>query len=331
MQARPNSRTFIPLLATIVLVALSVCAVSDDTAKLSISCDKSVYKAGDYVAVEVHLKTDSSMHANVSLEVDYPNGSALMVLVGSTDNNSIAALPFRLPVGSPYGIYNITATCEMNNTSLFAQASFRIAKPGPGPIPDPAPSPIIPIAGAMAIGLIAIGLAVGATEVGKYGFIILFAPLFTRLNRDEALDHKVRHQILGYLEENPGQHYNAMKKALNITNGGMVYHLLVLEREGFIRSQRDGMMKRFYPASVKAPERHQRTPEELVLEIIETVGKRPGITQKELVERLVISDEVIGYHLRKLVRETKIISWKKGKTRIYYPVKNNSQGFGPNQ
>jgi predicted transcriptional regulator len=40
---------------------------------------------------------------------------------------------------------------------------------------------------------------------------------------------------------------------------------------------------------------------------------------RELVDSLVVSYEVVGYHLRKLVRETKIISWKKGKTRVYYP------------
>ena len=141
------------------------------------------------------------------------------------------------------------------------------------------------------------------------------------MNKDEALDNRMRYQIMGYLTENPGQHYNALKKALKLKNGGMVYHLLVLEREGFIKSQRDGIMKRFYPATVKAPETRMRTPEELQQEILRAIDKHPGITQRELVDRLVVSDEVVGYHLRKLVRELKIISWKKGKTRVYYPTK----------
>jgi hypothetical protein len=43
------------------------------------------------------------------------------------------------------------------------------------------------------------------------------------------------------------------------------------------------------------------------------------MTQKELVDRLVISDNVVGNHLRKLVRESRITSTKNGKTRVYFP------------
>jgi DNA-binding MarR family transcriptional regulator len=315
MPERPTSRALVPLAAALVLAALSLCAVADDTARLTASCDKSDYAKGENVTVKVRLDAVNNSKVNLTLEIDYPDGSPLLILVNATDGNGVATIAFRLPADAPYGKYRLSATCEMKETSLSAQGSFAINKPPP----PPHPIPIVPIAGAAAVGLVALGLAVGAIETGKYGFFALFAPLFTRLNRDEALDHKVRHQILGYLTENPGQHYNGLKKALSITNGGMVYHLLVLEREGFIRSQRDGILKRFYPATVKAPEIRGRTPEEIVAEIIAAVDKHPGITQRELVERLVVSDETVGYHLRKIVRDEKIISWKKGKTKTYYP------------
>ena len=48
---------------------------------------------------------------------------------------------------------------------------------------------------------------------------------------------------------------------------------------------------------------------------------RPGISRGEIVKRVCVSAEVAGYHLRKLVREQKIISWKKGRTRVYPPMK----------
>jgi predicted transcriptional regulator len=47
---------------------------------------------------------------------------------------------------------------------------------------------------------------------------------------------------------------------------------------------------------------------------------RPGITQKELVERLAIGDEPAGYRLRKLVREGRLLCTKIGRTRHYYPT-----------
>ena len=85
------------------------------------------------------------------------------------------------------------------------------------------------------------------------------------------------------------------------------------------KSPRDCILKRFYPATVRAPETRNRTPEELETDIIQAVAERPGTTQRELVDRLVVSDKVVGNHLRKLVRESKITSTKNGKTRVYFP------------
>jgi DNA-binding MarR family transcriptional regulator len=177
----------------------------------------------------------------------------------------------------------------------------------------------MPVAGAIVMFLVVIGLAFGATEPGKYGFFAFTAPLYTRIKKGETLDHDIRYRIMGYLTDNPGEHYSALKKALNLENGGMVYHLLVLERDGFIKSQRDGILKRFYPATVRAPETRNRTPEELEQEMLQAIAERPGTTQRELVDRLVVSDKVVGNHLRTLVRESRITSQKNGKTRVYFP------------
>jgi hypothetical protein len=321
MPARRTSKALLLLCAAIFLAASSTVA-ADEAVRLNLKYDKPVCNPGENVRIGVHLSDESLSPVNITLEVDCPDGSVLILLTAGTNQSGEAYFSFRVPQDAEKGIYNLTATCNLNATSLQAKSSLRVVyKTIPSPSEKPEAIPVVPLAGAAAIGLLAVGLAVSATEIGKYGFIALFAPLFTRLNRDETLDNKVRYQLLGYLTENPGQHYNALKKALNITNGGMVYHLLVLEREGFIRSQRDGILKRFYPASVKAPENRGRTPDELVNDIIAAVEKHPGITQKELVERLVVSDEVIGYHLRKIVRDTRIISWKKGKTKVYFPSK----------
>jgi hypothetical protein len=45
------------------------------------------------------------------------------------------------------------------------------------------------------------------------------------------------------------------------------------------------------------------------------------MTRKELVERLVMGTDVVGDRLRKLVREDRIIREKKGRTRVYHPVR----------
>jgi predicted transcriptional regulator len=118
--------------------------------------------------------------------------------------------------------------------------------------------------------------------------------------------------------DNPGQHYNGLKKALRLSNSVMVYHLSVLEREGFIKSQRDGTMKRFYPISVKTPETRKRTPKEIDSDILATIEKRPGMTQKELVKHLVLSNDIVKNHLRNLLRNDRIVARKKGKARVFF-------------
>jgi predicted transcriptional regulator len=94
----------------------------------------------------------------------------------------------------------------------------------------------------------------------------------------------------------------------------------VLEREGFIKSLRDGTMKRFYPVSVKTPDVRKRTPEELDSEILAVVEQRPGMTHKDLMEHLVVGNDVVKYHTRKLVRAQRMLSSKQVKTRRYYPL-----------
>jgi DNA-binding MarR family transcriptional regulator len=321
----PGRQTFRQalIIATLALfAALALSAAADGPDRMSITLDKQSCRPGDNITAQVHVISANHSSISVTLEVDGPDGAPLFVSTNLTDGSGTAAFSLCFPQNSSVGVYHLYASCLAKNGSLFAESSLEVLAPG-GNVDGPILVGV-PIAGAaVTVALFAAGLVIGGTESGRFGFFALFAPLFTRLNKDEALDNRIRYQILGYLTENPGQHYTAVKRALNLNNGGAVYHLLVLEREGFIRSQRDGILKRFYPAEVKAPEKHKRTPEELVGEILADIEKRPGITQRELVERLVISDEVVGYHLRKLVRDTRIISWKKGRTRVYYPVKKS--------
>jgi len=320
MQERRTFRQALIIATLALFLSLALSAAADGPDRMSITLDKQSRHPGDGITAQVHVVAINPSSINVTLEVDGPDAAPFFVSTNLTDGNGTAIFSFRFPKNASAGLYRLYASCLAESGGLFAESSIEVRARG-GNVANPIPV-VVPItATAVAVGLFAAGLAIGGTEIGMFGLFVLFAPLFTRLNKDQALDNRIRYQILGYLTENPGQHYSAVKKALNLNNGGAVYHILVLEREGFIRSQRDGILKRFYPAEVKAPEKHKRTPEELVGEILAGIEKKPGITQKELVERLVISDEVIGYHLRKLVRDTRIISWKKGRTRIYYPVK----------
>ena len=246
------------------------------------------------------------------------NMTAVTGSAGRTNDTGWAGFVFDIPANASEGIH----TVEVRGfEGLNRTVRFNVILPEkqvPTKRGGPAEIPLVPILGTAAIGLVAVALAIGATETGRFGFFVSVAPLYTRIRRDKALSHRVRHLIIGYLADNPGQHYNGLKKALKLSNSVMVYHLSVLEREGFIKSQRDGTLKRFYPISVKTPETRKRTPTEIDSDIVAAIEKRPGMTQKELVKHLVLSNDIVKNHLRNLLRDDQIVARKKGKARVFF-------------
>ena len=157
-----------------------------------------------------------------------------------------------------------------------------------------------------------------STESGRYRWGLLLGPLTTRLKREEVLDNKTRHALLGIIITNPGIHYQAIMREFDLKNGVAAYHLDVLEKENFIRSVRDGRLKRFYSTDTKVPRDRRATPEELREEILGLVVANPGISQKEVVNELGVESDTVGYHLRALVADGTIKDERQGKYMTYY-------------
>jgi predicted transcriptional regulator len=93
----------------------------------------------------------------------------------------------------------------------------------------------------------------------------------------------------------------------------------VLERENFIKSTRDGNLKRFYVATAKVTTSKYLSSEELRKEMSRIITARPGISQRELIEEVGYSRDSVGYHLREMVSDGTIRDARKGKYTTYYP------------
>ncbi len=162
---------------------------------------------------------------------------------------------------------------------------------------SPLPPGAAPAAGATISILALIGLAL--SEIGKITLISgLFLPLYVKLKPEEVLDQYLRGQIHGYIIANPGEHYNAIKDQLGVTNGALAYHLRVLERAELIRPVRDGMYKRFYPVGVKIPKRKRLSPFQAA--IVRVVRANADVSQKGLAEILGVSNQVVNYNVKQL-------------------------------
>jgi len=144
--------------------------------------------------------------------------------------------------------------------------------------------------------------------------------LYTKIRREEVLDKYLRGRIHGYIEANPGCHYSMIRNDLKLHNGTLTHHLATLERNAFVVSKRDGVLKRFYPKDFDVP-KGKFYPSPIQETMLNVIKKMPGISQSELARELDIKRQIVGYHV-KLLRKAKMIRVKtEGKIKRLYRKK----------
>ena len=166
--------------------------------------------------------------------------------------------------------------------------------------------------------------AVGALSVlgllglysDKYRFFTLFAPLYTRIKKKHVLDHFTRGRIYGYIETNPGAHYNIIRDALSLNNGSLTYHLRMLEKTEYINSKKAGKCRYFYPSSMNISEKNGLS--NLQNSILEKIVEAPDITQKEIADETGVSQQVISYNVKNMMKNGVLKTKKNGREPFFY-------------
>jgi predicted transcriptional regulator len=157
------------------------------------------------------------------------------------------------------------------------------------------------------------------TEIGKYAlFTRIILPLYTRKSKDDLnKDNYKRGLIFGFILGSPGECYTALKRALKLKNGTLTYFLNILEREGAIKSDRDGMYKRFYPTDVEVIGEVLEL-SEVQKKIYLAINENEGISQKGIAKKMDIAPQVVNYHI-KLLEEARVIKVERDgrKTRCF--------------
>ncbi|RLF49414.1 MAG: hypothetical protein DRN20_02165, partial [Thermoplasmata archaeon] len=197
-----------------------------------------------------------------------------------------------------------------------------------------APSPLAERGGAAIISASMVVIALGLVALTSLGFALftsieplkwalvssLVLPLYSRIHKSTVLDYYVRGKIYGYLLANPGEHYNAIKEALGLSNGSLSYHLTVLERNGLIKSVVDGKYRRFYPATVKIPDNGFRRKTAIQERIINILRQLPGASQKDVAKLLGVSPPAVHYQMERLLEMGVIKKVRRGIRVGYYVV-----------
>ncbi len=214
------------------------------------------------------------------------------------------AREFALPAGKHTVRYG--SVDRVNNTEAQQVLVVEVAEP----------LPILPIVTSIATPAIIIAVILLGGEDVHLSLYALLLPAWARLNRRDILDQEKRGMVRGYLAANPGANLAAIRADLGIAGGTLAYHLWVLEREGILRSWKDGRFRRFALSSyrVGAPE-HRLTDVELAL--LERIRRRPEITQKELATDVGLSQSTISYHMGRMAEQGIVRIERRGFRTLY--------------
>jgi parallel beta-helix repeat protein len=160
-------------------------------------------------------------------------------------------------------------------------------------------------------------------QIVNYKFFAFFSPLYTKLKKKAVLDNETRNIIQKYISANPGTHYNSIKRELEIPNGALAYHLKTLEREGFVKSKRQGMYKILFPIDIKDTSKSPHLSESQKL-IYDLIQKNPGLSQKDIAEKIDLTLSTVNYHVNTLVKNDIIQLERVGNKTKCYPGKKAS-------
>ena len=222
---------------------------------------------------------------------------------------------------------------------------------------DDGPLWIFGVVGVTSLGFI--GLLGGAYFREDIRFLLLSllpSPLYTKLERDEILDHPNRREVYSYIVNQPGSNLSRLHAKLPIGYGTLVHHLKVLEREKHVRSKKEMGRKLFFPTGTDwlavKQEREKSTcvngippsdvegggqeqrgqtngaggrPDPLGnlssvpvgLRIVEHLKEHGPATQGELEEELGIPLTTVSYNLRNLVGDGKVGKCPGSKGALY--------------
>jgi len=120
--------------------------------------------------------------------------------------------------------------------------------------------------------------------------------VYTKMRREQLLEHKIRAQIFEHINKNPGVHYRGILNDLNLQIGVLNHHLNMLEQERYIKSVQDGMYRRFYSFNAQVNSGLILT--DVQEKILQHIRARPGISQADLARNLGYTRKVVYYHVK---------------------------------
>ncbi|HLF06459.1 MAG TPA: winged helix-turn-helix transcriptional regulator, partial [Thermoplasmata archaeon] len=205
---------------------------------------------------------------------------------------------FVLPIGHSYRVKAVSSDGRealSDEVKLTSDANIVV---GFRPRAGAPPYLLIGVGALASLGILA-GIFFLGGEAARLALLLIPFLALSRIKRDRVLDHFVRGQIYGYVIKAPGTNYSEIKRELKLANGVLSYHLFTLEREGFVKSLREGSYRRYFPREAAVSERGQIL-SKLQKSILDAVRVAPGISQTEIAGKLGTRRQRVSYNMRRL-------------------------------
>lgn len=152
-------------------------------------------------------------------------------------------------------------------------------------------------------------------DVGRILLGAATLPLYTRLKKSDVLKNEVRASVYAYIQANPGVRFEELRKALGLGNGALVFHLQILEREGFVKSAKEWSKRRFWASANAGGPKSDVTAHDAVANLL---AGEPGLSPSAVAQKLGISRQLARYHLKALERQGRVRAEGSGILQQYH-------------
>jgi len=135
------------------------------------------------------------------------------------------------------------------------------------------------------------------------------------------IQNKNRTAILEYIENNPGCTLADLSKNTGINRGTTKYHFYTLLIERKVVRKKDGKLNYLFTNGGRPFEKERMygyIMNPVKQEILNLILNRPGISNKEIAERLQLKRNTVHWHLQQFLDEKMVVSRWDGKSIKYF-------------
>ncbi|MHA1775788.1 MAG: winged helix-turn-helix transcriptional regulator [Promethearchaeota archaeon] len=144
------------------------------------------------------------------------------------------------------------------------------------------------------------------------------------LSLEEVFENEKRDELIDIILNNPGIHFNELRRQAKISSGNLVWHLNILESYKIIKAERIGHFIVYFPCYDKNPITKVDfliKKSTVTLKIMQIIEENPGIYQNQIIIKSQLKRSTVKYHLDKLIKAEIVISKKMGTKRCYFVTK----------